>query len=224
MAHQSTQTSVLYPAFECLKGKRLILASSSPRRIELFNRMGLCFEVIASNFEEDYDKSTFATPTAYCAATCLCKGESVKQATVTATTEDHKAPSMIVSSDTIVVCDGTILEKPVDRADAVRMLAQVSGKDIEVVTAVTIFYRTAPGQYEKVCFEETSVMHMMEYGMDMIEAYLNTGEGMDHSGALAYQGAAFLMVKSISGCLYSLIGFPAARFHQQVLAIASQII
>lgn len=213
-------SAVHYPAFKCLKDKRVILASTSPRRIEMFHRMGLKFEVQPSNFEEDYVKANFESPAAYCAATCLMKGKIVRDLTA----GDENSPALIVSSDTIVVCEEEIFEKPTDRADAIRMLTQVSGRDIEVITAVTIFYRTAPGVYGQVSFEEVTVMHMDDYGLDMIEAYLETGEGMGNSGALTYQGASFLMVKGITGCLYSLIGFPAPRFHKEVLKISHLIV
>lgn len=216
----SAPSSVHYPAFACLEGKRVILASTSPRRIEMFNRMGLKFDVLPSNFEENYVKANFKSPAAYCAATCLKKGQVVRDMTA----RENDAPALIVSSDTIVVCEGEIFEKPVDHADAVRMLTQASGKDIEVITAVAIFYRTATGAYGRVSFEETTIMHMDNYGLDMIEAYLATGEGMGNSGALTYQGASFLMVRGISGCLYSLIGFPAPRFHREVLKISHLLV
>lgn len=215
---------VRFPAFRCLEGKRLILASASPRRIDIFNRMGLRVDVVPSNFEEDFAKADFASPAAYCAATSRRKGEIVKELTTAdATTAAAAAPAMIVSSDTIVVHAGEIFEKPIDRVDAVRMLARFCGRDIEVITAVTIFYRTAAGEYERASFEESAIMHMAEYGQDMIDAVLDTGDGMNHAGALAYQGSALLMVKGITGCHYNLIGFPAPRFYQEMLRIAPLI-
>lgn len=172
---------------------------------------------MASNFEEDYDKSRFASPTEYCNATCLKKGELVLERT----RHDPIPPSLLVSSDTIVVCDGIIYEKPIDRDDARRMLREISGKTIEVITAVCVYYlppsHVATNQeYITVNYTDVTEMYMVDYGDDMIEAYLESGQADDHSGSLSYQGAAFLMVRGIKGCFYSLIGFPAARFHEEV--------
>lgn len=144
-------------------------------------------------------------------------------------------PSLIVSADTIVVCKGLIYEKPADRADAFRMLKELSGKTIEAITgtdcydlptltypAVTIMYRKIDepsGEYGQVIFDECTLMVMEELTDDLINAYLDAGQGMDHSGALAYQSSGFLLVKSVSGCFYNLIGFPAARFYQEMVRI-----
>ena len=214
-----TTNKVKYPAFQSLKGMRIILASTSPRRIELFTRMGLDFEIFPSNFEEDYEKSLYPSPTAYSAATCLRKAQIVHEATM----NDSKTPSLIVSSDTIVVCNNMIYEKPTDRQDAFRMLSELRGNTIQVITAVSIFYRTIKGMQEH-CFEDITEMFMHNYNDEMINAYLDTGDGVGFSGALAYQSAAFLLVKGINGCFYNLIGFPAPRFYQEFIKISNQIV
>lgn len=224
-----------YPAFNCLRNKRVVLASTSPRRIELFRRMGLNFEIIPSNFSEDFDKVNFPSARNYCEATCREKGETVLERLLK---QPAKSPvSLLVSSDTIVVHKEQIFEKPVDRMDAIRMLRELNGKTVQVFTAVCIFYLASLSEnndnhsnlmltrknYEMVSFVEETKMHMANYDDSMIEAFLDQGQGMDHSGGLAYQGAAFLLVNSIDGCFYNLIGFPAARFYQEFKAIAPYI-
>jgi septum formation protein len=116
-----------------------------------------------------------------------------------------------------------IYEKPVNRQDAFRMLSELRGNTIQVISAVSIFYRTTSGMRER-CFEDITEMHMHEYDDEMINAYLDTDGGVGFSGSLAYQGAAFLMVKGISGCFYNLIGFPAPRFYQEFTKISHQIV
>ncbi|PJF18669.1 hypothetical protein PSACC_01510 [Paramicrosporidium saccamoebae] len=202
--------AVKYPAFHVLQGKRVILASASPRR-------GLSFEVVPSNFEEDYDKANYDSPTAYCSATCLKKAQIVLEKTI------DTEPSLIISSDTIVVCEGAIYEKPMDRNDAVQILSAISGKTVDVITAVTMFYLQKDGTYKEVSFDESTEMYMDQYGQDMIDAYLDTGEGMGFSGAFSYQGAAFLMIKGITGCFYNAIGFPVSRFYREFLKISNQV-
>ena len=213
--------NIKYPAFKALDGKRVVLASSSPRRISLFNRMGLIFDVKPSKWEEDLDKSAYPSPINYCQATCLKKGQIVRDLTI----NDPIAPSLIVSSDTVVLCEGQVYEKPVDHADAVRMLLHFRGKTIQPVSAVSILYRVAPGVYKERSFVEETLMHMEEsYDQDMIQAYLETGEGMDMSGAFSYLGAGFLMIKGITGCFYNTIGFPCSRFYKEFAQISEMIV
>jgi septum formation protein len=176
--------------------------------------------VVPSNFEEDYEKSTFPNPTAYCSATCAQKAKIVLEKTI----HDANPPSLVISSDTIVVCDGIIYEKPMDRTDAVRILTAISGKTVDLVTAVTMLFRKNDGSYEDVSFEETTEMYMEEYGSDMIDAYLNTGESwMGFSGAFSYQSAALLMITGITGCFYNAIGFPCSRFYKEFKKISSRV-
>lgn len=201
-----------WPAFECLKGKRVVLASSSPRRVEMFHNMGLNFEVIPSAFAEDLDKSSFPDAIAYCQETCRRKGEMVLQSLLDSDPQSPR-PTVVVSADTIVVSPyGEICEKPDGKDDAVRMLTSMSGGTTLVVTAVTMFLARPDGSYTEVSFKDTTEMFMGQYDGRAIEAYLATGQGMGNSGALAYQGAAFLMVNGINGCFYNLVGFPAPKF------------
>lgn len=209
-----------WPVFECLKGKRVILASGSPRRVEMFRNMGLDFEVRPSDFSEDLEKSDFPDAIAYCQETCRRKGELVLQSMLADESSGPK-PALVVSADTIVVSPrGEICEKPVDKADAFRMLSSVAGETILVVTAVTMLVARPDGSYAEASFKETTEMFMAPYDHAMIEAYLATGQGTDHSGGLAYQGSAFLMVDGINGCFYNLVGFPAPKFQAEFAKVS----
>lgn len=174
------------------------------------------FEVQASGFNEDLDRSQFPTPEEYCVATCLGKAELVRDRTM----NDARRPVLIVSSDTIMASEGKIYEKPIDRSDGVRMLREISGKTIQVITAVTMIYSTRTGGHECHSFHDVSDLIMDHYGLDMINAYLDTGSGMDHSCALALSEECILMVKGIRGCYHNLIGFPATKFYREFLKIA----
>lgn len=218
---------MVYPAIKKLGTKRVILASTSPRRKELFDRLGINYEVIPSGFAEDLEKSSYSSPAAYSAATCKQKAEQVLMKTTTM--DPVNSPSLIVSADTIVVCNGIVYEKPLDRKDAKRMLMEISGKVIQVVTAVTVIYRTSHedgkvDEYKTIEFDETTEMSMVEMNEELIESYLELGQGMDHSGALSYQGGAFILVARVNGCFYNLIGFPATRFYQILSSIQDLIV
>lgn len=109
------------------------------------------------------------------------------------------------------------------------MPASFSGKTLEVITVVALAFRTAPSAgnpdspYQWKSFAETTHMYMQPYNDDMIDVCLASGGEADHSEALAYQGAGLLLVQTISGCFYNLIGFPAARFYQEIQAIVGEI-
>ncbi len=226
--HGAGVSRTMFPTFTLLSGKRVVLASTSPRRRELFDRMAIEYDIVGSGFAEDLPHADYATPAAYSAATCLEKARSVLRATL----EDSSkpAPSLIVSADTIVECNGRIYEKPADRADAGRMLRELSGQVLDVVTAVSLAFRVrvspkpCEDDYEWLCFDDYTAMDMEILDEATIEAYLAAGQGMDHSAALSYQGAAFLMVRAVRGCFYNLIGFPAARFYRELTAIAPRIV
>ena len=92
-----------------------------------------------------------------------------------------------------------------------------------IYLAVMIIYQSADGSFKNVSFDEITEMVMVEMSEALIDSYISRGEGMDHSGALSYQGGAFLLVKSIHGCFYNLIGFPASRFYQELAKIQDLI-
>lgn len=191
--------------------------------------MGLEYKIINSTFEENLSKTDYINPSKYCLATARKKGEMVLKELLT---KDDR-PDLLVSADTIVVCDGIILEKPIDLPDAKRMLQMISDKTLEVITAVSIFMpqsmlraddaaahpEHSDDEYVHTEFSETTKVFMMELDDALIEGYLSSGEGMDNAGALVYQGAAFMLVRGIEGCYYSLIGFPAALFNQKMASL-----
>jgi septum formation protein len=215
---------MLYPSFEKLLGKRVVLASTSPRRREMFDRMRMPYEIVGSGFAEDLDKSQYATAEAYSAATCREKAAAVLRQCLS---DGRGAPSVVVSADTIVVCDGKIYEKPEDRADARRMISEIAGRSIDVVTAVSVAYRVSPAaeeaSYEWLNFAEHTAMDMIEMDDATIDAYIARGEASDYSCALAYQGGAFILVSAVRGCYYNLVGFPAARFYRELTNVIDRV-
>jgi len=175
---------------------RLILASNSPRRKELLAHTGLQFEVIPSTYHEN-DRAS--TPEATVKLLAFKKGEEVFA--------KLSGDVMVISSDTIVVHNGEIFNKPNDREHARQMLSQLSGSTHEVMTSVVFFYRygeTLGIEYltikTKVTFKSIS--------NSLMDFYLATGEGDDKAGSYGIQAKGLLFVDKIEGSYSNVVGFP----------------
>lgn len=120
---------------EHLSSRKIVLASASPRRREILTLMRLPFSVVVSSFEENLDKASFASPAAYAVANATGKAREVAA----------RAPDadLVVGSDTIVVLDGRILEKPKSEAESYAMLKALSGRSHTVVSAIALFLKGA---------------------------------------------------------------------------------
>src|ERR1700742_2966994 len=177
----------------------LILASASPRRRELLTQAGYRFEVQPSSVSEsrrpNEDAIRFATRLA-----------REKAEEVFARHQSSVAPVMVLGADTVVVCDGEIMGKPADAADAERMLLRLSGRTHQVVTGVAVVW--GPGSAE-VAAELTQVT-MCTLSPQEVAAYVATGEPMDKAGAYAIQGYAGRWIPRISGCYFNVVGLPLA--------------
>ncbi|PXF49686.1 N-acetylserotonin O-methyltransferase-like protein [Gracilariopsis chorda] len=179
-----------------LNQRRIVLASQSPRRREILQLIGLEFDSQASSFAEDLDKSSFESPNAYAQKTAEEKALDVWR-------KQNQAVHLVIGSDTIVVSDGKILEKPKSEADAIQMLSNLSGRWHTVVTAVALVCEGRVQSFceeAKVCFDDLTD--------EMISAYVKTGEPMDKAGAYGIQGSGGAFVKKIDGCFFCVMGLP----------------
>lgn len=182
--------------------KQIILASKSPRRKELLEMLGLKFNVVASNFDEDIQPDKDLTEF----AKKIAKG---KAEAVALKYKNH----IIISADTFVILDGKILGKPKDKAEAFLMLNQVKGKKVEVVTAFTILDSSSSKSITKAIVAN---VYLNNYSKEEIEAYIKTGEPLDKAGAFAVQGLGSVLVKRIEGDFYSVIGLPLFEFSESL--------
>jgi septum formation protein len=177
----------------------LILASRSPRRRELLTQAGYRFEVQASAVPEsrrpDEDPIRFATRLA-----------REKAEEVFALQPAQVEPVMVLGADTIVVCDGEVLGKPVDAADAARMLLLLSGRTHQVITGVAVVWGSGLAE---VAAELTQVT-MRTLSPHEVSSYVASGEPMDKAGAYAIQGYAGRWIPRISGCYFNVVGLPLA--------------
>lgn len=134
------ETALNLPLFNILRNKRIILASSSPRRIEILKTFGLAPEVIPSTFPETLSHSLFENAGEYCSATSSSKGVDVYQRLVRE--DDENPPDLVIAADTVVVLSSatsyTILEKPRNIIDQMGMLQDLNGSQASIITAVTL--------------------------------------------------------------------------------------
>jgi septum formation protein len=177
----------------------LILASASPRRRELLTQAGYRFEVQPSSIPESRRPGEDAIRY----ATRLAREKAEE---VFARNQTSAAPVMVLGADTVVVCDGEVMGKPADAADAERMLLLLSGRTHQVVTGVAIVW--GPGLAE-VAAEMTQVT-MRTLSSQEIADYVAGGEPMDKAGAYAIQGYAGRWIPRIHGCYFNVVGLPLA--------------
>lgn len=180
----------------------LILASESPRRIELLQRTGIPFQTIVSGVDESQDRPLHARDLV---ATLAHR----KAAAVRST---HPL-DVVIGSDTIVVLGDHILEKAATSQEAAAMLRLLSGQRHQVMTAVSI-------QSATQLIEFVSVADVQFYSLseEDINRYVSTNEWQGKAGAYAIQGHGALLIERIDGDYYTIMGFPIARVARELQA------
>jgi len=174
----------------------LILASASPRRAELLEVAGIPFEIIpAGDVEAEFqDKATTMQPADYAELQAMAKAKQVAK---------EYPDRIVLGADTIVIIDNEVLEKPADEADACDMLQRLAGRRHTVISAIAII-RDGRKWFG---YDSTSV-EFLPLEEDIIKKYVNTGEPMDKAGAYGIQGFGAMMVSSIEGCYFNVMGLP----------------
>lgn len=185
---------------------KIILASASPRREYLMREMGLSFSVVPADGEEEIHSSGSRRSPGELAREC-----ALAKACEVALKLSEEA--LVVGADTIVVLDGEVLGKPKDPAEAEAMLSRLSGRTHTVITGVAVV--RAPGMDERVESAETEVT-FRPLSPEEIRSYVRSGEPMDKAGAYGIQGRAGLMVASLCGCYYNVMGLPVATLAEML--------
>lgn len=177
--------------------KEIILASASPRRMELLRQIGLKFRVMPSNIEENIDLNVEPETTAM----RLAYGKAFNIA------GELAGGAIVIGADTIVVKDG-ILGKPCDEKDAFRMLKKLQGSWHEVITGVAV---VESGTMRVVNDYERTLVKMRKLDDEEILSYIETGEPMDKAGAYGIQGLGAVLVERIEGCYSNVVGMPLSK-------------
>lgn len=189
---------------------RIILASASPRRKALFEPLGLPFEIIPACGPEVQRGETPET-------VAINLAEAKTQEVAQLVWAEGRAPdTLVIGADTMVVCETDILGKPVDAADAKRMLARLSGHSHRVITGVSLIARAGDTLYKHGFYESTTVtFHSMTAAE--IADYVATGEPMDKAGAYGIQGLGGHFIQGINGDYNNVVGLPMARLHRELM-------
>ena len=175
----------------------IILASQSPRRRELLERMGVGdFRIVTPDIDEQMDRDL--PPGELVGRISLEKALAVQA-------QEGKGP-IIIAADTVVALDGAVLGKPADELDAFKMLSTLSGCRHQVYTGLTVLR----GEEQYTVSEETTVT-FRELSAEEIDRYIATGEPMDKAGAYGIQGYGALLVEGIQGDYYNVMGLPVCR-------------
>ncbi len=171
---------------------RIVLASASPRRIQLLEQVGIHVEVVPAHVDETiFDHES--------AQEAIQRLAQLKNDTIFI----HHSDACVISADTMVILGDVIFNKPMDEADAFRMLKALSGKTHQVMTAMMI----QSTQFKKEVLSITHVT-MAELSDQDIWDYIKTKEPMDKAGAYAIQGKAGWMIQKIEGDFYTVVGLP----------------
>ncbi|MBT6144718.1 MAG: septum formation protein Maf [Gemmatimonadetes bacterium] len=182
----------------------LVLASASPRRVELLQQLRLPFEQIVSPAEEPPPQGT--DPAAWAVLSARAKAGAVigmnGSKALPATTNRR----LVIGADTVVCCDDQLLGKPKDDEDAARMLRLLSGRLHLVCTGVVV----TDGDCEYHAAEVTHVQ-MARLSPAAIAAYVASGEPVGKAGSYAIQGLGGRFVERVEGCYYNVVGLPLAR-------------
>lgn len=186
-----------------IKGKRIILGSNSPRRKELLAGLDIEFSVDTGNtFEETYDPQTVQKRI----PEILSEGKSY------GFHRDLTEEEILITSDTLVLCDGRVMGKPHSREEAIDMLRHLSGKSHKVITAVTI---RDIRRHETV--SDTALVHFKELSDNEIEYYVDTYRPFDKAGAYGIQEwIGYIGIGKIEGSYFTIMGLPVHLVYQEL--------
>lgn len=184
---------------------KIILASKSPRRKEILEKMGVDFVIEVADADESVG-SELSPVEAVC---------EISKRKADAVFQRHECEDcIIISADTVVVIDGKIIGKPKDENDAFNIIKSLSGKTHEVYTGFTV----CGNGKSKTDFEVTKV-RFKDLVDDDIRRYVATGEPMDKAGAYGIQQKGNLFVEYIHGDYYNVVGFPISKICVTILEL-----
>ena len=178
------------------EARPLILASQSPRRREILEKLGVCFSVCPAENEAEIDTSIPLCDAVK--AVARAKAEEIAAA--------HPGRA-VLGADTVVALGETVLGKPKDEADAKRMLRALSGNEHRVVTAVWLCDETGAGRG----FASDNRVTFAPLSEEDIDEYVATGEPLDKAGAYGIQGIGGRYITGLCGDFYAVMGLPAGE-------------
>ena len=189
---------------------KTILASKSPRRKEILENLGVEFEIIVSEADEDSDEKD---PARLVKELALRKGRAVadhvKKENILQNDDIY-----IISSDTVVATAGEnaeILGKPKDLDDAKRMLRLLEGKSHFVHSGIAIIKLSVGGEIIEAADTESTAVEFLSMSESEIDFYVNNEKVLDKAGAYAIQGIASAWIRKIDGDYFNVVGLPTCK-------------
>jgi len=189
-----------------LGDRKIILASQSPRRKELLSGLGVAFTVEVPNVDEKYPSSL--PPEEVPAFLAGIKADAFR--------EKVGENEIVITADTIVIHEGQILEKPIDRKDAIQMLKKLSGSSHSVVTAVCIMTKDA-----RNVFSDRSEVEFAALEDEEIAFYVDQYKPYDKAGAYGVQDwIGYIGIRRIEGSYFTVMGLPVHRVYEALKRLA----
>lgn len=187
---------------EKLKDKKILLASQSPRRQELLRGLGIDFEVIKTEADESFPENLIREKiTEYISKS---KAESI---------HDLTENQIVITADTLVWLENSVLGKPKDDEDAFEMIRKMSGKMHEVFTSVTL-----KSKEKSVTFSETTEVVFDDFSDEEIDFYIQNFKPLDKAGAYGIQDwLGYAKISKINGCYYNVMGLPLRKLYNALL-------
>lgn len=190
---------------------KIILASGSPRRREMLEKLGIPFEVMTgSHNEKNHKDSNFAGFRHLAMENARMKVQEVFEIYSQKRTSGSGGEAVLIGADTIVVADEHLLPKPVDDEDAARMIRLLSGRTHRVITGIALMKAPEGVVFED--YEETKVTFRTLSSED-VDRYIATGEPRDKAGAYGIQGYGVFLVESITGDYNNVVGLPLMKLY-----------
>lgn len=190
--------------------RQIILASASPRRKELLEKLDLDFKICPADIDEsmlpDEDAAMYPLRTAVQKAMAVSK---------------MAKDALIIAADTVVVIDDDILGKPRDEAEAKAMLQRLSGREHMVITGIGVVDTTSG---RTLSASEQTIVYFHPLEEAEIDAYIASGECLDKAGSYGIQGKGSLLVRKIDGDYFNVMGLPLSKLYRLLLKIDADIL
>ena len=184
--------------------KKIILASSSPRRCALLNQMGIQFDIIPSDIDEDKFNHLKGSE--------LVKTLSLEKAKNIFSKIKKENNLCVIGCDTIVSINNKILGKPKDKNEALDMLLELNNNMHTVFTGLTVIGFSNSSYFEETICSSSNV-YFSDFSKNELLSYVNTLEPMDKAGAYGIQGKGCFLVSKIDGDFYSIMGLPINKLY-----------
>jgi septum formation protein len=176
--------------------KKIILASTSPRRQGLLQQIGLKFQVVPSKYREEHSLISQLSPEKLAMHLAYGKAKDVA---------NRVSSGVVIGADTFLFLNGKMIGKPNDSADAAKILRMISGKVIKVYSGIALIDKYSG---KEVGDYEVTKIKLRRISDSEIKNYISTGEPLDKAGAIGIQGLGAIFISEIDGCYSNVMGLP----------------